>query len=59
MIYYPIPLYKQKAFYKYVEEGFMLTNTESLSDQVISLPIHTEMTEQQQAIIIEKIAAFF
>ena len=31
MIYYPIPLYKQEAFSKYVDDGYYLKNTEELS----------------------------
>lgn len=45
-IYYPVPLYKQKAFKKYVPKAFELPVTEKLSRQVLSLPIHTEMDEE-------------
>jgi dTDP-4-amino-4,6-dideoxygalactose transaminase len=51
MIYYPIPAHKQKIF-----EGlksFDLATTEALTKNVISLPIHTEMTEEQQKYIVE------
>ena len=34
MIYYPIPLYKQEAFSKYVNDGYYLENTEELSMNV-------------------------
>jgi UDP-2-acetamido-2-deoxy-ribo-hexuluronate aminotransferase len=47
MIYYPIPLHFQKA---YKREGFgegSFPVTEQLSKTVISLPIHTEMTEEE------------
>ena len=43
MIYYPLPLYQQKAFQQYVDSNFKLGITESLCNEVISLPIHTEM----------------
>ena len=46
MIYYPIPLYKQDAFNKYVPQGFELPNTEQLCRSVLSIPIHTEMSEE-------------
>ena len=59
MIYYPIPLYKQEAFSKFVEQGFELTNTEELSRSVISLPIHTELENSNQDYIIEKVLNFF
>lgn len=45
MIYYPLPLYKQDAFKKYVSKGFELTNTEDLCKSVLSIPMHTEFTE--------------
>ncbi len=44
MIYYPVPLYAQKAFAPYWQKGEMLPVTEKLSATVMSLPMHTEMT---------------
>ena len=59
IVYYPIPLYKQEAFSLYVKSGFKLTNTEILCNQVLSLPMHTELEESTQQYIIEKIKIFF
>lgn len=59
MIYYPIPLYKQDAFKEFYKSSHGLPATEILSDQVISLPMHTEMKEEDQAYIIESIKSFF
>jgi dTDP-4-amino-4,6-dideoxygalactose transaminase len=53
MIYYPIPLHFQQA---YKLDGFgpgSFPATELLSEQVLSLPIHTEMTPQIQDIICD------
>jgi dTDP-4-amino-4,6-dideoxygalactose transaminase len=47
MIYYPVPLHQQKAFEVTGMEQKSLTVTEELSEQVISLPIHTEMDDEQ------------
>jgi UDP-2-acetamido-2-deoxy-ribo-hexuluronate aminotransferase len=58
MIYYPVPLYKQKAFSHY-QPGLILTVTEQLSDEVISLPMHTEMTSSMQDEIINCVKTFF
>jgi UDP-2-acetamido-2-deoxy-ribo-hexuluronate aminotransferase len=59
MIYYPVPLYKQEAF-KASSDGLeYLENTEQLCKEVISLPIHTEMDEEQLAYVAEKVIAFF
>lgn len=59
MIYYPVALYKQEAFSPYVNEDFYLENTENLCSSVISLPIHTEMNEEQLSYISKTVAAFF
>ncbi len=59
MIYYPIPLYKQEAFKKYVKKDFKLKNTEFLAKNVLSLPIHTEIENSNQDYIIEKVINFF
>ncbi len=53
MIYYPLPLYKQQAFMHLIPKELYLPNTEQLCDSVVSLPIHTEMTEEQMAYISE------
>ncbi len=59
MIYYPVPLYKQKAFEKYVPAGFTLPVTEQLCREVISLPIHTEMDGELLGFISESVCSFF
>ena len=59
MIYYPVPLYKQKAFRASASGLEYLPNTEVLCQQVISLPIHSEMSEKQLQYISEKVNAFF
>ena len=59
MIYYPLPLYKQKAFSKFVSKKFIIPNIENLCKSVVSLPIHTEVKESNQDFIIEKTLKFF
>ena len=46
-IYYPIPLHRQKAYLdpRYAEDDFPVTN--ALCKEVISLPMHTELDEEQ------------
>lgn len=46
-VYYPIPLHLQKAYKdsKYKEEDFPVTN--QLVKEVISLPMHTELDQEQ------------
>ena len=55
MIYYPIPIHKQKAYRNHQ----ILENTDILSNDAISLPIHTEIENSHQQYIIEKVINFF
>jgi dTDP-4-amino-4,6-dideoxygalactose transaminase len=59
MIYYPLPLYKQEAFKQFVSTDFKLDTTEQLCDEVISLPIHTEMNIDHLEFICNSIKYFF
>ncbi|WP_206155887.1 DegT/DnrJ/EryC1/StrS family aminotransferase [Chitinophaga fulva] len=59
MIYYPIPLNEQEAFGEIGRIAGDLKVTGQLCAEVLSLPIHTEMVEQEQDYIIEKIKEFF
>ena len=58
MIYYPVPLHLQKAYTRpeYPKGSFKVT--EELSQTVISLPIHTEMNEEQLSYICNTIKEF-
>lgn len=58
MIYYPVPLYGQAAFQQYWPGG-TLPVTEQLCRSVISLPMHTEMTEPLLAEITGAVLDFF
>ncbi|MCF6367052.1 MAG: DegT/DnrJ/EryC1/StrS family aminotransferase [Bacteroidales bacterium] len=58
MIYYPYPLHLQKA-YKYL--GYKKNDfpvTEELSNKVLSLPMHTELTEEQLKYITETVLEY-
>ena len=59
MIYYPVPLYKQKAFAPFVDAQMTLPVTEELCDAVISLPIHTEMNDELLGTICDGVTSFF
>ncbi len=58
MIYYPVPLHMQKAYLdpRYKEGDF--PETEALSEHVISLPMHTELDEEQLAHITSSLLEF-
>lgn len=57
-VYYPIPLHLQKAYVdtRYKEEDFTVTN--QLIEQVISLPMHSELDEDQIQFISKTILVF-
>ena len=58
MIYYPVPLYKQKAFAQYWKGG-VLPVTEQLCEEVLSLPMHTELNRETLDIIVKAVQSFF
>ena len=55
MIYYPIPIHKQKPY----RNDQVLQNTDMLTKEVISLPIHTEFKNSNQDFIIDNIIKYF
>jgi len=59
MIYYPVPLHLQKAYLdpRYKEGDFPVT--EMLCKTVISLPMHTELDEEQLNYITSSVLEFF
>lgn len=59
MIYYPIPLHLQKAYRQPGVERGAFPITEKLSKTVLSLPIHTEMNEEQLNYICTIIRNYF
>jgi len=60
MIYYPVPLHRQKAFGS--NHGFdnkMFPVTKNLSQCVLSLPMHTELEIEQLNYIVNHVINFF
>ena len=51
MIYYPVPGHKQKMFASFGLDTMDLPVTDWLTERVISLPIHTELDEEQLGFI--------
>ena len=58
MIYYPVPCHRQKMFDAFSGADYALPVTDKLTDKVISLPIHTELDEEQQQYIINAVLSF-
>ena len=59
MIYYPMPLFKQPAYCNRCICDPMMFNSENLSTSVLSLPMHSELTELQQDAVINTIRHYF
>jgi UDP-2-acetamido-2-deoxy-ribo-hexuluronate aminotransferase len=59
MVYYPVPLNEQEAFHIIGTIVGSLNETERLCASVLSLPMHTELTEEQQVFITDRIKSFF
>ena len=57
MIYYPVALRKQKAYFQESDPKDFV-NTDKLLEQVISLPMHTELDEEQLKYITEAVLEF-
>jgi dTDP-4-amino-4,6-dideoxygalactose transaminase len=58
MIYYPVPGHRQKMFEHFNAVTQSLPITDWLSDRVISLPMHTELDEEQLLFITNKVLEY-
>ena len=58
MIYYPVPGHKQKMFERFNVDTLSMPVTDWLTDRVISLPMHTELDQEQLGFITSKISEF-
>lgn len=59
MIYYPVPLHLQNAYKHLGYKAGDFPVTEMLCQEVLSLPVHTEMNEEQLAFITNQIQKFY
>ncbi|MER3499565.1 MAG: transcriptional regulator [Chitinophagaceae bacterium] len=58
MIYYPVPAHKQKMFALFNTANLEMPVTDWLTERVISLPMHTELDEEQLNYIADKVLEF-
>lgn len=58
MIYYPVPAHRQKMFAQFNSSSTELPITDRLTERVISLPMHTEMDEEQIHYITSSVLNF-
>lgn len=59
MIYYPLPVHFQQAYLHYGYKKGDFPTAERLCNEVVSLPIHTEMAAEEQQFIIDTALNFF
>ncbi len=59
MIYYPVPIHLQKAYKSSLLYNTEFPVSESLSKSILSLPIHTELDEEQLSYISKTVLDFF
>jgi dTDP-4-amino-4,6-dideoxygalactose transaminase len=58
-IYYPVPLHLQKAFEMSGGKRGDFPVTEKATEEVVSLPMHTELTEEQLVAVTDAIKEFY
>jgi len=58
MIYYPVPAHRQKMFEQYTTSNLKMPVTDWLTERVISLPMHTELDEEQLNYISSRVLEF-
>ena len=58
-VYYPIPLHLQEAFSYLGGQPGSCPESERAADEVLSLPLYPEITEEQQTWVVEEIKRFY
>ena len=58
MVYYPLPVHEQEAYKWVARLSGNLTEAKQLCAEVLSIPIHSEMSDEEQSFIIETIKRF-
>jgi UDP-2-acetamido-2-deoxy-ribo-hexuluronate aminotransferase len=59
MVYYPLPMHLQKAYLHYGFKKDDFPVSEQLSEEVISIPIHTQMNDKMLEVITTTIKKYF
>jgi UDP-2-acetamido-2-deoxy-ribo-hexuluronate aminotransferase len=58
MIYYPVPAHRQQMFAAFGGGDYVLKTTDWLTERVISLPMHTELDQEQLEFITSNVLAY-
>jgi dTDP-4-amino-4,6-dideoxygalactose transaminase len=57
-VHYPIPLHRQPVYLKQGYGSVSLPTTEEMAQEILSLPMYPELTEEQISYIVEQIKEF-
>lgn len=57
-IHYALPVHRQKAYIGWIRTGD-LSHTEAIADTILSLPLYPELSDADQARVVEAITNFF
>jgi UDP-2-acetamido-2-deoxy-ribo-hexuluronate aminotransferase len=58
MIYYPVPMHEQEAYNNIIRRRVPLINTDKITHEVLSLPMHPDLTNEQIEYICNQIKKF-
>ena len=58
-VYYPKPLHRQKAFAKFIDDDTKCPAAEMLCNEVLSIPVHPDMTVQEATYVAETLKCLF
>ncbi|GAB6853847.1 DegT/DnrJ/EryC1/StrS family aminotransferase [Asaia astilbis] len=59
VVYYPKPLHEQPAYSEHHDESVSLAVSERLGSQILALPLHPELTDEEVARVVSAVKAFF
>ncbi|MHB1381728.1 MAG: DegT/DnrJ/EryC1/StrS family aminotransferase, partial [Thermoleophilia bacterium] len=57
LVHYPIPVHRQPAYAELA--GLSLPATEAVVDEILSLPVYPELSDEQVSMVAGAITAFF
>lgn len=58
-VYYPVPMHRQACFMQKGRQPQVLPEAERAARETLALPIYPELSDAQQAYVVEQIRAFF
>lgn len=58
-IHYPLPIHLQPAYKNRIRTSIKMSNTEEISNQVLSLPMYPELTESELEKVTQSIISFY